>query len=101
MAFFKMMHGDSSNIDVNKTPFNEGWCYITYDGEFYSDINIGTESEPNYQRIQINKSLLQRIEALEKIINSLPSDQTGILDGGNVLDETISNIIIIDPGAII
>lgn len=51
---FKILHGDASRISVDITPFHEGYCYVTHDGYMYIDINIGTESEPNNQRVKLN-----------------------------------------------
>lgn len=51
---FKILHGDSANISTDITPFHLGWCYVTHSGEFYVDMNIGTESAPNNQRIKLN-----------------------------------------------
>ena len=51
---FKILHGDSSKISLDVTPFHEGWCYVTHDGYFYVDLNVGTEESPDYQRIKLN-----------------------------------------------
>ena len=51
---FKILHGDASRISTDITPFHEGYCYVTHDGYMYIDINIGTETEPNNQRIKLN-----------------------------------------------
>ena len=49
---FKILKGDKSRISLDITPFHEGWCYVTTDGGFYVDMNIGTEEVPNYQRVE-------------------------------------------------
>lgn len=36
---FKILHGDASRISTDITPYHEGYCYVTYDGEFYVDMN--------------------------------------------------------------
>ena len=54
MALFKMLHGDESNISLDMTPFHEGWGYITHNGYYYVDLNIGTTESPNNQRIKLN-----------------------------------------------
>ena len=36
---FKILHGDTSRISTNITPYHEGYCYVTYDGGFYVDMN--------------------------------------------------------------
>ena len=49
---FKILQGDESRISLDITPFHEGWCYVTTDGGFYVDMNIGTEEVPNYKRVE-------------------------------------------------
>lgn len=49
---FKILQGDKSRISLDITPFHEGWCYVTTDGGFYVDMNIGTPEAPNYQRVE-------------------------------------------------
>lgn len=51
---FKILHGDSSRVSLDVTPFHEGWAYVTYDGYFYIDLNTGTEEQPNNQRLKLN-----------------------------------------------
>ena len=51
---FKILHGDRAGISTDVTPFHEGWCYVTHDGCFYVDLNIGTPESPNNQRIKLN-----------------------------------------------
>jgi hypothetical protein len=36
---FKILHGDKARISTNITPYHEGYCYVTYDGDFYVDMN--------------------------------------------------------------
>jgi hypothetical protein len=36
---FKILHGDKARISTDITPYHEGYCYVTYDGEFYVDMN--------------------------------------------------------------
>lgn len=50
----KFLHGDVSRIATDVTPFNEGSIYITYGGDLYVDLNIGTTDSPNNQRICLN-----------------------------------------------
>ena len=78
---FKMLHGDASNISTDITPFHEGWCYITHDGSFYADLNIGTENSPNNQRIQINETFTKN---LLNITNDI-----SYLDGGTITQEGV------------
>lgn len=79
---FKMLHGDSSNISTNITPFHEGWCYITHDGSFYADLNIGTEDSPNNQRIQINETFIKQLLNM--------TDNIGHIDAGTIANEEVN-----------
>ena len=36
---FKILHGDASRISKNITPYHEGYCYVTHNGDFYVDMN--------------------------------------------------------------
>ena len=36
---FKILHGDKSRISTDITPYHEGYCYVTHDGDFYVDMN--------------------------------------------------------------
>ena len=36
---FKILHGDASRISTSITPYHEGYCYVTHDGDFYVDMN--------------------------------------------------------------
>lgn len=49
---FKILQGDKSRISLDITPFHEGWCYVTTDGGFYVDMNIGTLEAPIYKRME-------------------------------------------------
>ena len=49
---FKILQGDKSRISLDITPFHEGWCYVTTDGGFYVDMNIGTPEAPIYKRME-------------------------------------------------
>lgn len=49
----KFLHGDKSRISTDVTPFNEGSFYVTHDGDMYVDMNTGTNSEPDNQRLQL------------------------------------------------
>ena len=69
---FKILHGDSSRISVDITPFHEGYCYVTHDGFMYIDINTGTNEAPNNQRIKLNAKDAQTLTgaSLATILNS-------------------------------
>lgn len=58
---FKILHGDSSRISLDITPFHEGYCYVTHDGYMYVDMNIGTEEEPNNQRVKLSADDAQTV----------------------------------------
>ena len=61
---FKILKGDKSRISLDITPFHEGWCYVTTDGGFYVDMNIGTPEAPIYKRIETtSKSAYQIAQA--------------------------------------
>lgn len=36
---FKILHGDKTRISTDITPYHEGYCYVTYDGYFYIDMD--------------------------------------------------------------
>lgn len=69
---FKILHGDPSNISLDITPFHEGWAYVTHDGFFYIDLNIGTVEVPNNQRIKLNAGQAESITgySIATILNS-------------------------------
>jgi hypothetical protein len=52
MSLFKLLHGDEERVSLDITPFHENWCYVTHNGRFFVDINIGTPEAPNYQRVE-------------------------------------------------
>jgi hypothetical protein len=105
MALFKILHGDSSRINVDATPFHEGWCYITHDGSFYADLNVGTKESPNNKRIQINDAIIKRLEALEQFIYNLPPmnqiDGAEVRDAGLITEVNVSEYSIFDLGVIV
>ena len=92
---FKILHGDSSNISTDITPFHEGWCYVTHNGYFYFDINIGTEDSPNNQRIKLNAQEAEKITGYDiaTIIKSsdleIPTSKA-ILDALNLKQDVIT-----------
>ena len=74
---FKILHGDESSISLDVTPFHEGWCYVTYDGYFYVDLNIGTAESPNNQRLKLNAKDAETLcgMSLEQIQEAIDSNQ--------------------------
>ena len=72
---FKILHGDDAYISLDIVPFHEGYCYVTYGGNMYVDMNTGTASEPNNQRIQLNAANAQTLcdMTLEEIKAELSS----------------------------
>lgn len=77
---FKILHGDDAYISLDIVPFHEGYCYVTYGGNLYIDMNTGTASEPNNQRIQLNAANAQTLcgMTLEEIKASI--DSSAIVD---------------------
>jgi lysophospholipase L1-like esterase len=73
MATFKMLHGDETNISLDVTPFHEGWAYITSNGYYYVDLNVGTLESPNNQRIKLNANNAEMLtgKTLEEIQKSI------------------------------
>ena len=49
---FKILQGDKNRISTDITPLHEGWCYVTTNGGFYVDMNLGTADAPNIQRVE-------------------------------------------------
>ena len=64
---FKILHGDKSRISTNITPYHEGYCYVTHDGEFYVDMNNA--------RVKLNAKDCETIAgvSLDSILNSINS----------------------------
>lgn len=64
---FKILHGDKSRISTNITPYHEGYCYVTHDGEFYVDMNK--------ERVKLNAKDCETIAgaSLDSILNSINS----------------------------
>jgi hypothetical protein len=101
MALFKPFRG--SRTTLNTQVKHDGYAYFCIDdGSFHIDY---VDSEGNLQRKQINDAMIVRFEALEKIVNNSPLvdsfDGSGVLDAGTIIDTTILDINIIDPGRII
>lgn len=76
---FKILHGDSSKISLDITPFHEGWAYVTHDGCFYVDLNIGTVDSPDNQRIKINENFMKQLLNIQNDI--------GYIDAGKITEE--------------
>ena len=85
MALCKFLKGDSSRISTDITPFHEGWVYVTKDGYMYIDLNLGTESSPNNQRIKLNAGDAETLfgASLSTIMNS---DVIMVLDKGHIIE---------------
>jgi hypothetical protein len=64
---FKILHGDKARISTNITPYHEGYCYVTHDGEFYVDMNN--------ERVKLNAKDCETIAgaSLDSILNSINS----------------------------
>lgn len=101
MALWKPFRGSREALDTQA--LHDGYVYFcTNDGSLHFDY---VDTDGNLQRKQINDAMLQRLEALEKIINNSPlvetSDGVGILDAGAVTDVTTTEFVCVDPGTII
>lgn len=74
---FKILHGDKSRISTEITPYHEGYAYVTYDGDFYIDMNN--------ERIKLNAKDAETLmgASLSTILNSsdveIPTSKT-VLD---------------------
>ena len=95
MALFKFLHGDHSNLSLDITPFHEGWIYITHDGFFYVDLNVGTVENPNNQRIKLNANQAEQLigRDIATVLNSsdaeIPTSQAVM----NALNETKDSVL--------
>ena len=65
---FKILHGDASRISTDITPYHEGYCYVTYDGHFYIDMNN--------ERVKLNSHNAETLtgKSLEEIQKSISYD---------------------------
>jgi hypothetical protein len=93
---FKILHGDPSNISLDITPFHEGWAYVTHDGFFYIDLNIGTVEVPNNQRIKLNAASAEMIDglSLDEIKASIVVPSTRVTHGETLLSNIIETYIL-------
>lgn len=85
---FKILHGDPSRISFDITPFHEGYCYVTHDGYFYVDINIGTVETPNNKRLKLNANEAEKIVGYD-IATILSSSDTEIPTSKAVFDAIV------------
>lgn len=101
MALFKPMMGNSSTLDSQAKQAGYVWFCVD-DGSFHIDY---VDANGDIQRKQINASIIDRLEVLEKIINNSPLvdefDGIGTLDAGTIMESDYSDAIIMDPGVII
>ena len=60
---FKILHGEKSRISTDITPYHEGYCYVTHDGDFYVDMNN--------ERVKLNAKDAETLmgASLETILN--------------------------------
>ena len=65
---FKILHGDKSRISTEITPYHEGYCYVTHDGDFYVDMND--------ERVKLNAKDAETLTGLtvEEILTSSQAD---------------------------
>jgi len=65
---FKILHGDASRISTNITPYHEGYCYVTHNGDFYVDMNN--------DRVKLNAKDAETLmgASLADVLNNLSSE---------------------------
>ena len=87
---FKILHGDASRISTEITPYHEGYCYVTYDGYFYVDMNN--------ERVKLNSHNAETLTglSLDEIKESIVVPSTNVTHGedslSNILETYILNI---------
>lgn len=64
---FKILHGDKTRISTDITPYHEGYCYVTHDGDFYVDMNN--------ERVKLNARDAETLagKSLDSILSSVNS----------------------------
>ena len=64
---FKILHGDKTRISTDITPYHEGYCFVTHDGDFYVDMNN--------ERVKLNAKDAETLggSSLTSILNSINS----------------------------
>ena len=101
MALFKPMMGNSSALDSQPKQAGYAWFCVD-DGSFHIDY---VDAGGNLQRKQINAAIIARLEALEKIIYSIPPmiefDGADALDAGLIVDADAFEYNIFDLGVIV
>lgn len=73
---FKILHGDASRISTNITPYHEGYCYVTHNGDFYVDMND--------ERVKLNAKDAETIMGAS-LANTLSNTDTEIPTSNAVL----------------
>lgn len=84
---FKILHGDKARISTDITPYHEGYCYVTYDGDFYVDMNN--------ERVKLNAKDCETLMgiSLDELKNEIATQDAVILaEAQAYTDEAISNI---------
>lgn len=87
---FKILHGDPSRISFDITPFHEGYCYVTHDGYFYVDMNVGTVETPNNKRLKLNANEAEKIVGYD-IATILDSSDAEIPTSKAVFDAIVQS----------
>lgn len=82
---FKILHGDTSRISTDITPFHEGYCYVTHDGYMYIDMNVGAGDVPNNKRVKLNAQEAEKLTGYD-IATILNSSEVEIPTSKAVLD---------------
>ena len=80
---FKILHGDDSRISLDVTPYHEGYCYVTYKGDFYVDMNN--------KRTKLNAKDTETLmgAVLSKILNSSDTE----IPTSKAVTDAIANLI--------
>ena len=70
---FKILHGDKARISTDITPYHEGYCYVTHDGDFYVDMNN--------ERVKLNAKDAETIMgmSLDELKNEIATQDAVIL----------------------
>ena len=93
---FKILHGDTSRISTDITPFHEGYCYVTHDGYMYIDMNVGTSDMPSNNRVKLNAQEAEKLTGYD-IATILNSSEVEIPTSAAVLN-AINNLTSDDLG---
>jgi len=100
MALFKINRGSEANLPATKT---DGYAYFCSNtGNFFIDANMGTESSPDVQRIQLNALAAQKLSDGTTTIEidnvMLKTDVATVAQGGTGLATLTLNGVLVGNG---